>query len=149
MALEQSGDKALVGKAYQKVIHLDASGEVGKRAEQGLTCMAAANFRQQSEGIRPDAMTYCMNALERFKDMPKSEVQKIAFEIAILGSRGLDLSDSAKSYQLQSIPGNYSGLHLLCLQHVGFQIIDSKVDLGFDLSAEYQAALSMHEKGNA
>jgi hypothetical protein len=75
--------------------------------------------------------------------------QKIAFEIAMLGSRGLDVSDSAERYTLQSISGNFSGLHLLCFQYVGFQIIDPKVDLGFDLLAEYQTALSVHEKGNA
>jgi hypothetical protein len=76
--------------------------------------------------------------------MPKPEVQKIAFEIAMLGSRGPDVNDPTERYQLQSIPGKYSGLHLVCIQYVGFQIINASLDLGFDLSAEYQAALSVH-----
>jgi hypothetical protein len=77
--------------------------------------------------------------------MPRAEVQKISFEVAMLGSRGLNVSDSAERYTLQSIPGNFSGLNLLCIQYVGFQILDPSVDLGFDLSAEYQAALQMHQ----
>jgi hypothetical protein len=79
--------------------------------------------------------------------MPKSEVQKIAFEIAMLGSRGIDVSAPDESYQLQSIPGKFSGLNLLCLQYVGFQIIDPSIDLGFDLSAEFKAAMSLHQRG--
>jgi hypothetical protein len=77
--------------------------------------------------------------------MPKSEVQKIAFEIAMLGSRGRDVSDPAERYTLQSISGNFSGLNLLCIQYVGFQILDPSVDLGFDLSAEFQGALQIHQ----
>ena len=76
--------------------------------------------------------------------MPKPEVQKIAFEIAMLGSRGLDVNDPAEQYQLQSIPCKFSGLHLVCIQYVGFQIINPSLDLGCDLSAEYQATLSVH-----
>ena len=90
-------------------------------------------------------MSYCLCALERFHGMPRAEVQKISFEVAMLGSRGLNVSDSAERYTLQSIPGNFSGLNLLCIQYVGFQILDPSVDLGFDLSAEYQAALQMHQ----
>jgi len=78
--------------------------------------------------------------------MPKSEVQRITFEIAMLGSRGLQVNDPAEQYQLNSIPGKFSGLHLLCIEYVGFKIIDPSVDLGFDLSAEYAAACKVHGK---
>lgn len=88
-------------------------------------------------------MSCCQGALERFEDMPRAEVQKITFEIAMLGSRGLDVNDPAEQYSLNSIPGKFSGLQLLCIEYVGFQIIDPKVDIGFDLSAEYQAARAM------
>jgi Flp pilus assembly protein TadD len=147
MAWEQSGEADRACLAYQKVLDLDTTSEVGKRAEESLSRMAAATFRQQSTGLRPDAVTYCLKALERFKGMPKSEVQKIAFEIAMLGSRGIDVSAPDEKYQLQSIPGKFSGLNLLCLQYVGFQIIDPSIDLGFDLSAEFKAAMSLHQRG--
>lgn len=85
-------------------------------------------------------MAYCQAALERFEGMPREEVQKITFEIAMLGSRGLDVNTPDEKYTLRSLPGKFSGLHLLCIEYVGFQIIDPKVDIGFDLAAEYAAA---------
>jgi hypothetical protein len=87
-----------------------------------------------------------IGALERFDGMPQPEVQKITFEIAMLGSRGLNLNDSEKIHTLQSLPGAFSGLHLICLQYVGFQLLDPTIDVGIDLSAEYQAALEIHRR---
>ena len=91
-------------------------------------------------------MSFCLGAMERFEGMPRAEVQKITFEIAMLGSRGLDVNEPAEQYTLRSIPGTFSGLHLLCIEYVGFQIIDPKVDIGFDLSAEYAVARGMFGK---
>jgi hypothetical protein len=78
--------------------------------------------------------------------MPKQQVQVITFEIAMLGTRGLQVNDPAQQYTLRSIPGKFSGLHLLCIEYVGFKIIDPSVDLGFDLSAEYAEACKVHGK---
>jgi len=146
MALEESGEMAGADEAYQRALDIDPAGDVGKLAEEGRSRIAAANFRKRGGGYRADAMAYCLKALQRFDGMPRAEVQKIAFEIAMLGSRGLDVNDSAEQYTLQSIPGKFSGLHLLCIEYVGFQIIEPSLDLGFDLSAEYEAAVSMHQK---
>lgn len=38
-------------------------------------------------------------------------------------------------------------IKLLCIEYVGFQIIDPKVDIGFELSAEYGAARAMFGNG--
>jgi len=78
--------------------------------------------------------------------MLADQVQKIGFEIAILGTRGLDINDSTPKYTLQSMPGKFSGLHLLCFEYVAFQQIAPGKDIGFDLSAEYQTARSLFEK---
>ena len=133
-------------EAYVKVLALDRNGPMGEMAEQGRSWIAQQSFRGRG-GFRPDAMSYCQGALERFKDTPRAEVQKITFEIAMLGSRGLDVNDPAEQYSLRSISGKFSGLHLLCIEYVGFQIIDPKVDIGFDLSAEYAAARAMFRGG--
>jgi hypothetical protein len=62
----------------------------------------------------------------------------------MLGSRGVNLNDPAKPHTLQSQHGAFYGLHLLCLQYVGFHLLDPTIDVGIDLSAEYQAALEIH-----
>ena len=92
-------------------------------------------------------------SLSQFKEkivlkggMLADQVQKIGFEIAILETRGLDINDSTPKYTLQSMPGKFSGLHLLCFEYVAFQQIAPGKDIGFDLSAEYQTARSLFEK---
>lgn len=48
--------------------------------------------------------------------------------------------DPSIRYQLRSLPGDFSGLQLLCLEFVGFKIVDPTVDIGFDIGAEYEEA---------
>ena len=79
--------------------------------------------------------------------MPKPEIQKISFEIAMLGARGLDVNSPEQKYTLNSILGAFSGLQLLCIEYVRFQVINPSLDLGFDLSREYQAAWAMYGHG--
>jgi hypothetical protein len=89
---------------------------------------------------RMDAVMYCLSALEKYAGMPADRVQKIGFEIAILGTRGLDINDPTPRYTMQSMPGKFSGLQLLCHEYVAFQQIAPGKDIGFDLSAEYSSA---------
>jgi hypothetical protein len=56
----------------------------------------------------------------------------------------LDVNNPAQKYTLRSMPGKFSGLRLLCIEYVGFQILDPKADIGFDLSKEYREALAIH-----
>ena len=144
--LEEAGKTDEADEAYVRVLSLDRAGKMGELAEQGRSRIAEKAFRASGGRLRPDAVAYCHAALERFKDLPRSEIQKISFEIAMLGSRGLDVNDPAEQYTLRSIPGKFSGLHLLCIEYVGFQIIEPSIDLGFDLSAEYEAARAMFRK---
>ena len=89
---------------------------------------------------RMDAVMYCLGAMETFAKLSKEDIRKIAFEIAMLGTKGLDVNDPAQKYQLRSLPGRFSGLHLVSIEYVGFKLVDPSVDLGFDLSQEYRQA---------
>ena len=144
--LEQIGELDNADEAYEKVISIDPTGTLAKRAEEGRTRISEIRFREQGGNLRPDALSYCIDALRRFRDMPRVEVQAITFEIAMLGTRGLQVNDPAEQYSLNSIPGKFSGLHLLCIEYVGFKVIDPSVDLGFDLSAEYAEACNLIKK---
>ena len=146
MGLEEAEQLEEADEAYLKVLSLDSAGPLGQKAEEGRSRIVEMNFRARGGGFRPDAMEYCLGALRRFEGMPKPEIQKIAFEIAMLGTRGLDVNDPAEKYSLGSIPGKFSGLHLLCIEYVGFQQIEPTLDLGFDLSAEYAEACRVSGK---
>jgi hypothetical protein len=69
--------------------------------------------------------------------------QAIALEIAILGRSGLDINDPAEKYSLKSLPGKFSGLHLLAIMYTAFQQIDPTMETGADFAAEYKAAVEM------
>ena len=67
----------------------------------------------------------------------------IVLEIARLGELGLQINDPSVRYSLDSKPGDYSGLHLLSMMHVGIKMIDPSADTGSGLDREYQLAKAM------
>ena len=75
--------------------------------------------------------------------MSKQEVRKIGVDVATLGFTGFDVNDSSQKYQLRSLPGQFSGLHMVCLMYAAFKIIDPTADVGFDLAKEYAVANQM------
>ena len=116
-------------------------------ARQGRTQIANKNLRGATAGgIRPDVMMYILGALKTFKKATAKKRQEIAFEIAIKGQSGLDINDPAKKYTLKSLPGKFSGLHLLAIMYAGFKQIDPTLDSGADFDAEYEAAMQMFSK---
>jgi hypothetical protein len=52
----------------------------------------------------------------------------------------LDVNNAHKRYRLNSLPGEFTALHLFCLMYVGFQLVAPGTDVGFDLAEEYAAA---------
>ena len=101
------------------------------------------NFHKQ--GLRPEAVFYCLGALQRFKGKPDEYVRSVAFEIALLGQTGLDVQHPDHKYKLKSLPGEYSGLHLVCIMYVGFRWIDPSIEVGMDLAREYVAARNLFD----
>lgn len=72
--------------------------------------------------------------------MSKDQVQKCAFEIAALGTKGIDDNDPGKACTLRPMPGTIADLQLVCHMFVGFKQIAPHLDLGFDVSKGYEAA---------
>jgi tetratricopeptide (TPR) repeat protein len=140
MNLEQSGETGEAEIPYQRVIALDPGGHLAEKAEAGRNRITRAKFRMAGGELRPDVLTYCGDAIRTFEAMSKEEVQRITHEIAMLGAKGLSVSDPSIKHQLRHLPGEFSGLHLLCLEYVGFKILDPAVDIGFDIAAEYAEA---------
>ena len=146
-ALERSGKIADSDATYRKTIDVDEYSQIAELARKALSKIAHSRFRDRLVGMeRPDAVMYCLGSIERFEKLPVSEVQRISFEIAVLGRSGLDVNDPEQKYQLKSLPGSFSGLHLVCLMYVGFKIVAPEQDVGFDLSKEYAVAKDLHNR---
>ena len=71
-------------------------------------------------------------------------MQAVAFEIAMLGTQGIDPSKTDKRYTLNSVPGRkFSPLQLLAYMFAGFKALDESVDTQLDFEEEYQDALEI------
>ncbi len=73
----------------------------------------------------------------------RAECSEWAREVVEGCRSGLDINNSAEQYTLKSLPGRFSGLHLLAIMYAAFRQIDSTLESGADFSAEYEAALQL------
>jgi hypothetical protein len=65
-----------------------------------------------------------------------------------LGSKGLDPNESTPRCQLRSLPGQFSGLQRVSYLYVALKKIAPDQDIGFDLSAKYEAALALYGRSS-
>ena len=145
-ALQLSGDTNKADKAFIQTIALDEFSEFAERAKEARTQIAEKSFHGVAKTPRMDAVMYCLAALEKFEKLSSAEIQQIGFEIALLGTRGLDVNSVDAKYTLKNLGGNFSGTQLLCYEYAAFQKFAPKENIGFDLSAEYEAALKLFGK---
>ncbi len=132
---------------FVKAIQLSPLSDIAELARTARTSIAHQSMRSAvGGGARPDAVMYCLDALQKFRDLGKTKTGAIVFEIAMLGRSGLDINDPAKKYTLRSLPGSFSGLQLVSLMYTGMQLVDPSVDAGIDLSKEYAAAKRLLEQ---
>lgn len=129
-------------EVYQEIIKAAGHTPVGEWSKEGRTRIAHALLRKGGDE-RPDVLMYCLGALERFANMTDQQIQAVGHEIAILGMRGLDINDPSKKYTLKTIPGDFSGLHLVSIMYAAFQKTAPGTDVGIDLSREYAQAVAM------
>lgn len=142
--LQQLGKAEEADALYERGIALAPDSELAENMRTARGQIAHAAFRSRGRGFRPDAMAYCMAALDTFDAMTPEAVRTVAMEIAILGRQGFDVNDPAKKHTLRTLPGkDYSPLQLVSMLYVAFKRIDASKDIGFDLSAEYDAALAL------
>ena len=90
---------------------------------------------------------YCLDALKTFEGKEKNFVQEVTLEIALLGTFGLYPGDTEKKYSLKSIPDKqFTALHLLSFEYVGFQMTEPSLDTQLDFKNEYENAKKLFIK---
>ena len=126
----------------RKILDQNDLDEFYEKARELSTQITQKSFN--STDIRYDAVFYCLAAFEKFEQMNLLQIRGVVSEIAMLGNSGFDVSNSERNYQITSLPGDFTGIQLISYMYVGFQMIDPDIDIGFDLSKEYQIAKKMH-----
>lgn len=61
-------------------------------------------------------------------------------EIVLLGQKGLPINNPDIRYSLKTKPGDFSGLQLVSLMHVGIKSLDQNAETGTGLDREYELA---------
>lgn len=139
-ALDAMGKTDEAGDFYKAAIKTGGPEHIVDIAKQRRTKMAEAKLRSNAK-FRPDALHYIKEALDCFDGMNANAIQGLGFEIASLGSQGLDINDPSTKYKLKALGGEFTGLHLVCMMYAAVQQFAPQQDVGIDLSAEYEAAL--------
>jgi Tfp pilus assembly protein PilF len=133
---------------FKKAIEIDPYNDLSQLCREERTKIAQTSMRSASQGDeRPDAVMYCLAALNKFKEVGPAQRQTITFEIAMLGQSGLDINNPTKKYQLKSMPGDFTGMQLLSYMYVGLKQMEPGIDTGIDLEKEYQVALNIFQNG--
>ena len=131
-------------KLYEQIAKRFPNHPVAEIARVAINKIADEDLHAAVDGkIRMDAVFYMQGAMEHFAAMPKERIGKITMEIANLGRGGLKINEPEARYHLENMEGDFSGLHLLCLMHVGFRMFDPEADTGTGLDREYAAAVAM------
>jgi tetratricopeptide (TPR) repeat protein len=92
--------------AFRAVLKIDEFSDLAEEARHGLSTLAEEKFRNPLGGTaRPDAVTYCLTALETYAKMPIAQLQQVVYEIAMVGAGGLKINDPSRKYRLRSLPG--------------------------------------------
>lgn len=113
-------------------------------ARESRTALAAkAVHARVGGGLRPDVVMYIASAMDVFVNQGDAKRREIAFEIAMLGTKGLDINDPTQKYQLKSLPGNFSGLNLSAIMYAAFRQMEPSLNTGIDYSKEYDAATAL------
>jgi tetratricopeptide (TPR) repeat protein len=131
---------------FLRVIEEYPTSDLADLARTERTALAAATSRDAAGGMpRMDAVMYCLGALQRFDNMNPDEIRQVAIEIAILGTKGLDINSPDQKYTLKTLSGNFSGMHLVSIMYSAFKVLGLNLDTGMDLSREYASALQLHQ----
>ncbi len=99
---------------------------------------------QESMGINMAVVMFMVGAIQYFEGMPKKEIKKIAFEIAMQGTQGY--RPDKNDYTINSIPGKiFSGYQILAYYYVSWSLaIPEMVErLQLPYEEEYKLALTM------
>ncbi len=92
----------------------------GHKAKSLRGSIAARDLRfDQPEGLRQDAVSYCLQALQLFEGMDQQRFNAVLSEVAAVGQGGLQINEPGTSRTLKNLPGSWSDLALGCLIHVG------------------------------
>ena len=103
-----------------QVIEAQPYGDLANKAKDLRSSIASRDLRaEQPDGLRQDAVSYCLQSLQLFEGMDQQRFLAVLSEVAAVGQGGLQINEPGHSRSLKTLPGTWSDLVLACLIHVG------------------------------
>lgn len=128
-----------------QVIEAQPYGELANKAKELRGGIAARDLRtSQPEGMRQDAVNYCLQALQLFGGMEQQRFIAVLSEVAAVGQGGLQINEPGIARTLKNLPVSWTDLALACLIHVGMKRLTPDQVSGLGIEAEYQEAVRLH-----
>jgi tetratricopeptide (TPR) repeat protein len=142
--LMDGGRIADADPVLKKAVALNEHSEVADLCRDARLKIARRKLKSSvPRGLRKNVVVFCLAALETFNEAGRERTKAVAFEIASLGSRGLNIKDRTSRYRLLSLPGEFSALQLVVYMFVALKKTAPRTDAGIDFSKEYGFALAM------
>ena len=101
---------------------------------------------QESMGTNMAVVMFMIDAMQYFEKMPKDEIKKIAFEIAMQGTQGY--RPEKGDYRIHLIPRKiFTGYHILAYYYVSWMLAlpEMIAQLNLPYDDEYRLATTMHK----
>ena len=128
-----------------RVIEAQPYSELAAKAKDLRGSIASRDLRaEQPDGLRQDAVSYCLQALQLFEGMEQQRFMAVLSEVAAVGQGGLQINEPGTSRTLKTLPGSWSDLALACLIHVGMKRLMPDEDSGLGIGPEYEEAVRLH-----
>lgn len=101
---------------------------------------------QEALGINSAVLMFMVDALQYFKDKPKQKIKETAFEIALLGTQGIE--PAKQGYKLANVPDKtFSGNHLLAYYYVSWKLAIPEMLEQLQLPFEREYAMAVEFLG--
>jgi Flp pilus assembly protein TadD len=139
--LKDIGSLADADRVLKKANALNEYSEIADLCREARLEIRRRNLKTAvPRGLRTDVVVFCLAALETFKEVGLEKTQAVVFEIASLGSSGLNIKDRTSRFRLLSLPGEFSALQLVVYMYAGLKKVAPRTDAGIDFSKEYAFA---------
>ena len=145
-ALSGLSKRVEADNAFRKVLEISPESALSEVAKTELTRLAEQSLRANGVGgTRPDAVMYCLAALEKFRDLSDQELIPVFAELATKGQLGFDINNPDKKYYFDNLSGEFSGLQAVSYMFVAANRLLPGQDVGINLSAEFSQAKSLFQ----
>lgn len=97
-----AGNTKEAESAYRAAININPHSELADKARAGSSLLAQSGFERTKQVVpRQDAVHYCLEAMQRFAQMPQGNFQKLALELAMAGRSGFAVHKPESRYHIK------------------------------------------------